>query len=112
MTHRPSQPRVDSPRYLTEERLAIRDSPRPEMQTLRAERDPARPYQRTGLDLDHGACLDQLGQDRPDLGDAVDRRCVRSDQAGIRVEAILGGIEIPGTYRFGKRERSLPKWER
>ncbi|MGF7122774.1 acyl-CoA dehydrogenase family protein [Rhodococcus sp. BE178] len=25
MTHRPSQPRVDSPRYLTEERLAIRD---------------------------------------------------------------------------------------
>ncbi|GAC02833.1 acyl-CoA dehydrogenase [Gordonia namibiensis NBRC 108229] len=25
MTHRPSQPRTDSPRYLTEERLAIRD---------------------------------------------------------------------------------------
>lgn len=25
MTHRPSQPRVDSPRYLTDERLAIRD---------------------------------------------------------------------------------------
>lgn len=120
MTHRPSQPRLDSPRYLTEEHLAIRDLAREFAMTrvlpVANELDPAQgtiPASLKQAMADVGFFGIMIPQEHGGLGLGVFEYCLVAEElsrAWMSVSGLLArGNGMGGGFTAEQEAALLPK---